>query len=87
LQTVVNVLAGKANNTAPLTLSANVTSTAFVDSRIGALSAFTFTPTTAHAAAALSGLYVTSQSKGSATVNHSSTADVDKTFTVAIHGG
>jgi hypothetical protein len=45
-----------------------------------------FMPTTAHAAAALSGLYVSARAVGSATLTHASTADVDKAFGTIIIG-
>lgn len=83
---VVNMLAAKINCAADLTLAANAAATTMVDARLSAFSALTFMPTTANAAAALSGLYVTGQRKGQATINHANNAQVDKTFRVAIHG-
>lgn len=69
-----------------VTLNANATTTTMTDSRITAGSVLCFTPQTAHAAGALSGLYVPSQQTGTATLTHANTADIDKTFNVGIFG-
>lgn len=83
---VVNMLVGKANCVADLTLTAGAASTTMIDARLSAFSALTFMPTTANAATAKPTIYVTDQKKGQATINHANTADVDKSFRVAIHG-
>lgn len=77
---------GKMNCTSSLTLTASSTTTTFIDSRLGATTHLSFMPTTAHAQAVQASIYVTNQIKGQCTVNHTSDANVDKTFTVAILG-
>jgi hypothetical protein len=86
VQTMMNVLLSKANCAAHLTLEANATSTVMSDPRLSAFSVLTFMPTTATAAIAHGTIYVTGQNNGTATINHATTADLDKTFMVAIHG-
>lgn len=82
----VNLLIGKLNGTADLTLDANAASTLFSHPRLSAFSTLTFMPTTANAATAKGTIYVTGQNNGVATINHANTADTDKTFKVMIHG-
>lgn len=86
LLSVVNMLVGKVNCAADLTLAAAAATTTMTDARLSAFSVLTFMPTTANAATAHSTIYVTGQKTGAATINHANTADVDKTFRVAIHG-
>jgi hypothetical protein len=45
-----------------------------------------FMPTTAHAAAAKTKVYVSARSTGSATLTHDSTADEDRTFGYIVIG-
>lgn len=82
----VNLLIGKLNSTAELTLDANATTTAFSHARLSSVSTLTFMPLTANAATAKGTIYVTGQNNGVATINHASTADTDKTFRVFING-
>lgn len=77
---------GKLNAVAQVTLAASATTTTVTDARIGANTYFGFQPLTADAAAALSGLYVSAQQKGQATLTHASTASVDRTFNVLLIG-
>jgi hypothetical protein len=86
LTALVNALAGKANNIATVTLAASATSTTMTDSRLFANSCLGFMPTTANAAAVWASIYVDTQKKGSAVIHHTSDANTDKTFTVAISG-
>lgn len=83
---VVNTIAKKTNNAADLTLTASATSTVMKDARLSAFSVLTFMATTPNAAAVASGIYVTGQKKGEATVHHASNANTDKTFSVGILG-
>lgn len=85
--TVVNRLnQGKMNVTGEITLTASSTTTTLTDPRIGPDSVIEFMPLTANAATAKASLYVTDRGDGTATLNHSSTADADKTFGYAILG-
>ena len=86
VQSIVNMLVGKANCAADLTLTANATTTTMTDARLSAVSVLAFMPTTANAASATSSIYVTAQKKGQATINHVNNASVDKTYRVAILG-
>ena len=81
-----NLLQGKTNNVIQVTLAANVTTTTVTDKRIGAYTGLFFSPLTADAASALSGLYVSAQQNGSATLTHANTASVDRTFNVLLVG-
>lgn len=81
-----NGIDGKLNNVTDVTLTASSTTTTITDPRIGPDSHLSFTPTTATAATAAGGLYVSARDTGTATVTHASTADTDKTFTLAIVG-
>lgn len=86
VQEIVNMLVGKINCAADLTLTANAATTTMTDARLSAFSVLSFMPTTANAAAAHSSIYVTGQKKSQATINHVNNANADKTFRVAILG-
>ena len=83
---VNNMLQGKLLCTGTKTLTANAATTTLTDSRIGANSFISFMPTTANAAAALGGLYVSARADGSATLTHANNAQADKTFTYLVIG-
>lgn len=77
---------GRLNAVTQVTLAASSTTTTLTDARIGANTFIGFSPLTSDAAAALSGLYVSSQQKGQATLTHASAASVDRTFSVLLIG-
>ena len=85
---VVNgIMQGKTNNTGTVTLAvASATTTTINDERIGYNSIITFMPTTANAASALTNLYVSAKTKGSATLTHSANTSADKTYSYIIVG-
>ncbi len=83
---VNNLLQGKQNNVIQVTLAANAATTTVTDRRIGANTGLFFSPLTADAAGALAGLYVSSQTNGSATLAHANTATTDRTFNVLLVG-
>jgi hypothetical protein len=85
-QAVNQQLTGKLNAVLQVTLTAGSTTTSVIDKRIGANTFFGFCPLTADAAAALGGLYVSSQANGTATLTHANTATVDRTFNVLLIG-
>lgn len=85
-QTANLAIGGKLNATLLVTLAANVATTTVTDERIGATTFFGFQPKTANAAGALSGLYVSSQANGTATLTHSNNAQSDRTFNVLLIG-
>lgn len=81
------LLRGQINCTVPaFTLNPNATSTTLTDPRLSPDSHIDFKPVTADAAAAKPSIYVTSQTNGSATINHASSASADQTFSVLIIG-
>lgn len=79
-------LGGKLNAVTQITLTANSATTTVTDARIGASTFFGFQPLTADAAAALGGLYVSSQANGTATLAHANNAQSDRTFRVLLIG-
>ena len=83
---VNNVLKGKLNKTATVTLTANAATTTLTDSRIGANSVICLMPQTANAAAALGTTYFNTFLNGSCVINHANNAQVDKTFSLTITG-
>lgn len=89
-RTVRDVLAlamlGKLNAVGTVTLTASSTTTTLTDPRIGAESVILFMPTTANAKTAAANLYVSARASGSATLTHSSSANVDQTFGYVVLG-
>jgi hypothetical protein len=81
-----NLLQGKVNAVIQVTLAANSATTTVTDRRIGANTGLFFSPLTADAAGALSGLYVSSQANGTATLTHANNAQSDRTFNVLLIG-
>jgi hypothetical protein len=79
-------LGGKLNSVLQATLAANSATTTITDKRIGANTYIGFSPLTADAAAALSGLYVSSQANGTATLTHANNAQTDRTFNLLLIG-
>ncbi|MEB2501391.1 hypothetical protein SB396_32170, partial [Burkholderia cenocepacia] len=68
-----NLLQGKMNTVIQVTLTPSTTTTTVSDKRIGANTGLFFSALTANAAGALTGLYVSSQKNGSATLTHANT--------------
>jgi hypothetical protein len=85
-QRVNGALQGKLNAVTQVTLTPSSTTTTMTDARIGASTFISFQPLTADAAGALSGLYVSSQKSGQATITHASASSVDRTFNVLLIG-
>lgn len=85
-EAVNQLFEGKTRATGSMTLTANAASTTLTDRRIGANSVIVFSPQTANAAAALSGLYVSAYADGSATLAHANNANADKTFRYSVAG-
>ncbi|MEC4533083.1 hypothetical protein VSR91_26535, partial [Klebsiella pneumoniae] len=80
-------MAGKINATTQVTLNANATTTTVKDSRIGAFTYFGFQPTTQDAVTAqISGLYVSAQANGQATLTHASSASTDQPVNLLLIG-
>lgn len=85
-QTANLAMQGKLNAVTQVTLTPSSTTTTLTDARIGATTFISFQPLTADAAGAMSGLYVSSQKKGQATITHASASSVDRTFNVLLIG-
>jgi hypothetical protein len=81
-----NLLQGKSNNVIQVTLTPNSTTTTVTDKRIGAYTGLFPSALTANAAAALSGLYVSAQVNGRATLTHANNAQVDRLFNLLLVG-
>ncbi len=82
----VNTAVMNGNCTNGFTLEPNVTTTTMTDTRIHPDVVIGFMATTASAAAAQASIYVTDIGKGTATIHHASSADIDQTFRVSIVG-
>lgn len=87
-QALRNAMQGKLNAVIQVTLTPSSTTTTVTDKRIGANTGLFFSPLTANAAGALSGLYVNQslQTNGSATLEHASASSSDRTFNVLLIG-
>lgn len=85
-QAVNQQLQGKLNAVVQITLTPNQTTTTITDARLGANTYIGFCPLTANAATAITGLYVSQQVNGSATLTHSNSAAVDRTFNLLLIG-
>ena len=83
---VNDILAGRTNNQFVGTLTANTTTTTFMDSRIGFDSNVIPNPTTANAAAEMGTIYQSDTQNGQVTFTHRNTAATDKTFNFSITG-
>jgi hypothetical protein len=82
-----NMLRGKLNVTGSVTLTANAASTTVNAPNIGPDSVILFSPTTANAAAALTGMYISAQTaETSFVITHANNAQADKTFGYVILG-
>jgi uncharacterized membrane protein len=86
-EVVNNLVEGKSNNTGTVTLAiASATNTTLYDERIGYDSIIVFMPTTANAASAMTNLYVSAKTQGSATLTHSANTSADKTYGYIVVG-
>ena len=83
---VRGIMDGKINAIGTVTLTASSATTTLTDIRVGPDTVILFMPTTANAAGALSGLYVSARTEGSATLTHANNAQSDKTFDYALLG-
>lgn len=81
-----DVTQGKINSTIDVTLRNGQTTTTLTDPRIYATSVLWASPLTANAAAIQASVWYSAQIKGSATINHSSTANTDQNFRIGIIG-
>lgn len=83
-----NVMQGKLNATATVTLTANAASTTVTDFRVGAGSCITFMPMTPNAAAEIGAgtMYVSARGKREFTITHANNGQVDRDFVYQVIG-
>lgn len=89
LQDKINeLLRGKLNTVAEITLTASQASTVITDELVGPSSQISLEPTTANAAAekAAGAMWVSTYGNGSYTVTHANAASTDRTFRVNVTG-
>lgn len=79
-QGVRDLFAGRSNAVGTVTLRASQTTTTVTAANCGYQSKVFLMPTTANAAGALSGTYISSVGAGTFTITHASTVATDKTF-------
>lgn len=79
-ESINGLIDGKQDVISTCTLAAGVTTTTVTDNKFESTMALFFTPTTANAAGALAGMYVSTRSEGSFVLTHANTATVDRTF-------
>jgi phage tail sheath gpL-like len=86
-EVVNNILQGKLNATASVTLTNSATSTAVTDFRVGAESVILFMPTTSDGASELAagGMFVSARSKNTFTITHAS-ASTTRSFDYVVIG-
>ena len=77
---------GKLNNVGEVTLTANSATTTLTDALIGPDSHIALMPMHTDAAGALSGLYFSTPTNGSVTINHANTASTNKKFRYTVTG-
>lgn len=90
LTVIQGIMRGRTNNTNTFTLTANATTTTvtLAEGVIGQDTVILWMPTTANAAGALSGLYLSSRNvaNNTITLTHANTAAADKTFSYVLVG-
>lgn len=79
-ESINGLIDGKQDVAGECTLTASATSTVVTDNRFESTMVPHFTPTTANAAGALAGMYVSARTNGSFTLTHANTGATDKTF-------
>ena len=82
---VNRIMQGHINSTLFVTLTPSSTQTVVTDSRVSPQTCVTLHPQTAHAAAALATTFVVC-GNGILTINHASSAQTDRTFTLGMVG-
>ena len=85
---VNNIMRGKTNNVAEVTLTASAASTVVTNLVAGPDSCILFMPLTANAAAAMAAgtMYVSAQDKQEFTITHANNAQTDRSFRYIVVG-
>lgn len=84
--TINRLMRGYTNTVGTCTLTPSTVSTVVSDLNVHSASHVALTPLSANAAAALTGLYVSSRTTGSFTLTHASNAQTDKIFSYEVKG-
>lgn len=79
-ESINGLIAGRQDVTGTVTLTANAATTVVSDNQFESEMVPVFVPTTANAAAGLTGMYVSARSSGSFTLTHANNAQTDRTF-------
>ena len=79
-QAINGLIDGKADVAKTFTLTAGATSTVVSDNKFESGMVPVWVPMTAHAATAMTSVYLSARASGSFTLTHNNTADVDRTF-------
>lgn len=79
-ESINGLIAGKLDVTGTITLTENSSTTTVVDTQFESQMVPVFVPTTANAAAAAAGMYVSARTQGGFTLTHANNGQTDKTF-------
>ncbi len=79
-ESINGLIDGRQDVTGAVTLAANAATTVVEDNKFESQMTPVFVPTTANAAGALSGMYVSARINGGFTLTHANTATTDRTF-------
>ncbi len=79
-ESVNGLIDGKADMAGSVTLTANSATTTVTDNKFESNMVPVFVPTTANAAGALSGMYLSARANGEFTLTHANNSQTDKTF-------
>jgi hypothetical protein len=79
-ESINGLIDGKLDAVSSVTLTVSSATTVVADNRFESTMALFFTATTANAAAAVGGMYVSSRGEGTFTLTHANDANADKTF-------
>ncbi len=79
-ESINGLIAGRLDVTGSVTLTANSATTSVVDTQFESVMVPLFVPTTANAAAAMGGMYVSARTNGGFVLTHANNAQTDKTF-------
>ena len=85
LKTLLDQIVKQFNNTGTITLTPSSTTTVLTNAKINSQSVIVLVPKTASAAVSNTTLWIV-PSRGQATLNHTNTMTVDRTFNYAIFG-
>lgn len=79
-ESINGLISGRQDVTGSVTLTANSATTTVTDNQFESGMVPVFVPTTANAAAAIGGMYVSARTEGGFTLTHANNAQADKSF-------